>query len=357
MSTTTLPVGLSFDWITCLSLFLVSCAIAAAQGYGTDFEPPLYAGTAAGTVVTGQDGWYLPPVAGSQDGNVFTYTGNALGIALNPLGGMQFEGGLGNATGPARAQRPVDFSTGGIWRAEWDCTGRWNNPTGPAVDNIGSWSMQPSTAANPPLSRYFQQLMSWGSTPTQYSGPLSPPTNQTATFQLFHIHWGIHTAAAPNTITFQVPGPEWLDLPVNNWFHISVTWDFDVAQIHRVSIRNITTNGTTTATNVTSFGWYLQGGPNSTLPLPTDVRLFAGGNGDVSAWDNLSMVRLCDCRGDMNADSMVTTLDTPGFVTAIMNEDYDICTDLNQNGADDGADIAPFVQQVLANAGAGTTCP
>ncbi len=253
-----------------------------AQGQSFNFEAPTYTGSAAGTIVTGQDGWYLPAVTGSQDGNVFTYAGNALNVAPNPNGGLQFEGGLGNATGPARAQHLINFSAGGVWTASWDCTGRWNGAALPATNNIGSWSMQNSATA-----RYFQQLMSWGGAGNNYQPTTSPPTDHLALADKFHIHWGYFTALSPTVIAFSVPGPEWLDLSIDHWYHITCKWDFNAAQILEVSIKDITAGGPTTVSDVTALGWYLQGGPNSTFPLPTDIRIFAGGAGDVSAWDNL----------------------------------------------------------------------
>jgi hypothetical protein len=273
----------SHSYLASIGALIAACGAAQAQ---YTFETPTYTGSAAGTIVTGQDGWYLPPVAGSQDGNVFSYTGNALGFPPNPNGSGQFEGGQGNATGPARAQHTLDFSAGGVWQASWDCTGRWNGAALPAVNNIGSWSMQPS-AAPPFAARYFQQLMSWGGAGNNYQPAATPPTDHLAAADFFHIHWGYFTAASPATIAFSVPGPEWLDLPVGHWYHITCKWDFTAAQILEVSIKDLTANGPTTTSDVTSLGWYLQGGPNSTNPLPTDIRIFAGGAGDASAWDNL----------------------------------------------------------------------
>lgn len=355
-------------------------------GFATGFEPPIYSASAGGTVISGQDRWYLPAVAGSQEANVHTYTDNVLGISVNPLGALQFEGGLGNATGPVRAQHLVDFSAGGTWRAEWDCTGKWNNAAGPAVNNIGSWSMQPSATA-----RYFQQLMSWGGAGNNYQGPNSPPADHLADFQQFHIHWGYFTAASPTVIAFAVPGPAWLNLPVNHWFHVGVTWDFNAAQILSVSIRDITSDGPTTTSDVSSLGWYLQGGPGSTLPLPTDVRLFAGGNGCISAWDNLVVgpvspvaadvgaccdsiggctlltqslcsppntfggigsncsVCSCTCLGDLTAEGLVNGRDVRKFSDCIVNGGAGCaCADVNHSGSVTPADIGPFVTTVLS---------
>jgi hypothetical protein len=268
-----------------------ACGTAHGQSLTANFEAPTY----TTGLTTGQNGWYLPvtsPV--SLDHSVYAYAGNPLGIAANPTGGSQFDGGQAMTTTlgaqSARAQHAVDFSAGGVWEASWDCTGLWLG-TPPAVNNLGSWSMQNSVT-----TRYFQQLMSWGGAGNNYqSSPnvTAPPPDHLATADLFHIHIGYFTAASPTVIAFAAPDPAWIDIPVNHWMHVTVRWDFNSAQILRTSIRDITAGTPEVVTDVSTFGWYLQGGPGSTMPLPTDVRLFAGGStatgSDVSAWDNVSV--------------------------------------------------------------------
>ena len=65
-------------------------ASAASAQFETEFEAPTYPGSADGTVLTGQDGWYLPS---GIDQHVYTYTDNVLGLPANPNGGDQFIGG------------------------------------------------------------------------------------------------------------------------------------------------------------------------------------------------------------------------------------------------------------------------
>ena len=55
--------------------------VAGAQ-YGSDFEA--LNGSAGGTVLTGQDMYYIPGGTNSIDFNVYTYSGNALGLPVNP---------------------------------------------------------------------------------------------------------------------------------------------------------------------------------------------------------------------------------------------------------------------------------
>jgi MYXO-CTERM domain-containing protein len=256
----------------------IAAASMAKADYVTDFEPPPYAGAAGGVPLTlgfgggGQNGWYNP-VAGSADFNVYSYAGNSLGFAPNPNGGSQFIGALGNATAPiGRAQHNVAF-TGGTWTVSWDVNGQFIG-TAPAVDNLGSFSLQPSTTAD-----YFQQIMQWGTntaTPTQYN-----------------INYGSWTAAGGTSanITFISPGAAWMNIPVNHWIHQSTTWDFGTNQILSVSIQDITAGGGVTTTDVSGMGWYLTGGANNVLglALPTDVRCFTGNNQNATGWDNVSV--------------------------------------------------------------------
>lgn len=124
----------------------------------TGFERPEVTGSAAGTVLTGQDGWYIP-VAGSNDSLAMTYAGNALGIPANPTGGEQCLVGRSNAdvvaNAFARAQRDHDFSAGGTWTAAFDIAVAFNG-TLPSAPNLGSFSLQPSTT-----TRAWQSLYNW----------------------------------------------------------------------------------------------------------------------------------------------------------------------------------------------------
>lgn len=285
MSSVLLRARLTPFWTSCLiSAFLPAGVVLAQCAPPYDFEDPPYTGSAGGTLMTGTPGvcpvanqWYIP-VAGSLNYFVHTYAGNTLGVPVNPQGGAQFAGALG---GPARAQKAQSFGTGGVWKVQMDCTGRWNAAL-PAVNNIGSFSLQPSGS-----TKYWQQLMNWGGG-GPYDGPLSPPPDHRTTATNFHIHFGHFTVASPTGIAFAVPGPEFLSLDVTHWYRITVEWDFTAAQILRVSIKDLTTNSATTTYDVYDLGWLLQGGLNSALPLPTDFRLFTGGVGDVAAWDNIS---------------------------------------------------------------------
>src|SRR5690349_17209785 len=117
---------------------LALASVAQAQ-YSTDFEAPLYTGSAAGNLLTGQDGWYLPAVAGSQDGTVHTYAGNAFGFVTNPTGGSQFAvTRFGNAN-PSRGQHAFAFNGNTTYTAAYDfCADRFGGSL-PASNNLGSF--------------------------------------------------------------------------------------------------------------------------------------------------------------------------------------------------------------------------
>jgi hypothetical protein len=276
-----------------VSALLSVCGLAQAQSW--NFEPPLYTGSAAGTSVNGQDGWYTPAPAGSTtvDGFVYTYAGNPFGVAANPLGGQNFEGGVSpGGTTFVRAQHAVNFTGGsGVWEGILDVTGLFNG-TLPAADNLGSFSFQPTIPA--PGARYYQTLMRWNASTapaliTYPGGPALP--DHSATADLFHIAIGHVTTAAPTVLSFSVPSADWVSRPVNHWYRTKLKWDFASSAVLSVSIQDLTAGGSAAVTDVSARGWYLNGGLNSTLPLPTDVRLFTGGSGvgNVAAWDNISL--------------------------------------------------------------------
>lgn len=243
---------------------LALCSTAWAD-YGTGYEAPTYAGSAAGVLQTGQDGWYNP-VAGSNDYNVFTYTGNPYGIPANPQGGDQFSGGRSSGgTAFGRSQRDMSFAAGGLWRATYDFCGAFNGAL-PTADNLGSFSLQPSATA-----AYWQSLYTW----------VDPTV--AANFDAKYIFFD----AAGVQQTAAVPGPAWANLSLRNWYRQSTLWDFTTNQVLEVSITDLTTGTTTTASPA---GWYMVGGAAGGLPIPTAIRTFTGGNdGNITAWDNVSV--------------------------------------------------------------------
>jgi hypothetical protein len=241
----------------------------AASALAIDFENPPYSGSAGGTLLTGQDGWYLP-VVGSTDWNVHTYAGNTLGVVANPAGGgSQFAAGVSQGTTPstafARAQRAENWGASPAFVVSYDVNHQYLGQL-PTAQNLGSWSLQPSTTAIT-----GQDLHVWDDINTAASWSLQ--------FNLFD------AAGAP--ILNQSPGASWVGLQLNHWYRVEHTISFVNNQWTSTSITDLHTNVTDTF-NTTS--WYMSGGTNPILPMPTDHRFFAGGNtGNTFAVDNLSI--------------------------------------------------------------------
>ena len=230
------------------------------------FEPPDYSGSPTGVLATGQQGWYLPNVAGSTDEFIFTYDGNALMLPPDPNGEQQFLGARVSVSGSLnRAQLDYDWSATSVWTVSYDLAVRWNG-TLPAVDNNSSFSLQDSNTA-----RYFIALNHW----RDFAGA----TRWDADYQAF---------TADNLLTQFTAGPQWNNLPVNHWFRQSHTFDFDSNRILSVSITDLETGVTST---VEPTNWYLNGGATGRPPLPTALRFFIGGDtvtsGNTAGFDNL----------------------------------------------------------------------
>jgi len=255
-----------------MAVLCLAASPAGAEQLVTGFEPPAYVGSASGTVLTGQQGWYAPVVAGSTTLNysVFTYAGNTLGLPANPAGQSQFIGATGaGGTSFPRAQHNIDFSSASVWTVSYDVAHRFNG-TLPAAQALGSFSLQSATGEP---ARQFIALHNWSN--------LATATNWNSVFNVFN-------AAGVATDNLS-PGPAWNNLLVDNWYRESITFDLSTNLITSVSITNLTTGVTNTASPT---GWYLTGGANPTQPLPSAIRFFTGGNvvaGNVAGWDNLSI--------------------------------------------------------------------
>lgn len=256
----------------------VGLAVSTQAQYVTNFEAPTYTGSAAGDPLTngfglgGQDGWYNP-VSGSTDGNVFTYAGNAWGVVTNPTGGSQFAAVRNQgATGFGRAQHSVTFNPNGTYTAAFDIAVDRFGGVLPALNNIGSFSLQPSATA-----RFYQTLYTWDNLATGNAWDAN---------YIFFNAAGVQQAAT-------LPGPEWDALNLNTWYRQSTTWSFATNQILSVSIDNLHDAAAPVVVDVSGLGWYLAGGSNPSQAMPTDFRMFAGGganNVHVVAFDNIEIV-------------------------------------------------------------------
>ncbi|MCE7973311.1 MAG: hypothetical protein DYG92_03150 [Leptolyngbya sp. PLA1] len=318
------------------SVVLAVCCAPALGQFVSGFEAPTYNGSPAGTPISGQDGWYLPAVAGSVDGLVFTYEANALGITPLPGGDAQFEAGVsGGGTAFARAQRDIDFSVGGDWTVTFDLAVTFGGPL-PSAPNLGSFSLQPSTT-----STFWQTLYNWVdvNTCTEWNLAFMP-------FDSFGVQ-----AAQPGLL----PDPAFGNLAPNHWYRLSVSWSFTSNQITSISITDLVSGATTT---VTPVDWYLSGGASPVNPLPTSIRHFVGGGaGNTVAVDNFSISGgggPNPCDPDFNQDGNSDQDDVQYLTNVVAGGENPTGRDpdFNQDGNVDQDDV-----QALINVVAGGECP
>jgi hypothetical protein len=263
------------------ALGLVGMAAAAHGQFTSGFEAPTYAGSAAGTVIAppfggglGQDNWYTP-VAGSNQGTVHTYANNVFGFVTNPTGGAQFAVTRfgGTPAGPGRAQHGFNFNAGDVFTVGYDFCGDRFGGSLPASNNLGIFSLQDSVT-----SQFFQTLMVW---------------DDLATGNAMDHNYGIFSASGGAVTFVTPPNAAWNALNLNTWYRSETTFSFASHQILSISIDNLHDPAAPTVLDVSGLGWYLAGGAASTLPRPTDIRLFGSGAGDdvnQMGWDNVSVV-------------------------------------------------------------------
>jgi len=318
----------------CLGACLWACAVASAQ-YQTGFEPPTFTGSADGTVLSGQDGFYLPPGTESVDFLVYTYAGNTLGLPPNPAGGdEQFAAGTGPAQAPrARAQRDMDWGSG-TWTITYDVatTYLWNPP---AQNNIGSFSPQPH-----PDSASYIHLFIWVD--------VANPVTWNAFYAAFN-------AAGEADEAPRSPGPEWENLEIDHWYRFATTLDFDLNRIAEVSITDLTTGVSTTHAPP---DWYMSGGAAGN-PAPTAFRLYAGSRiyGNTVAWDNLS-ISSSECIGDLNGDGVTDLSDLAEMLGTYGkcpgDAGYNPVANLIENEPPDGCIDLSDLAELLGDYGCGT---
>lgn len=253
-----IPMGLA---LTCL---LVATA-------GADFETGFedYAGTPNGLPLNGQFGWYNPDPPNSVDFNVHTYFDNSLGIPFHPDPTPPFNDFFAGGRGPgsptfARSQLDIVY-TDAVWEIGFDFCGAFLG-TPPSSNNVGSFSAQP--APNDHI-----MLMSW------------VPGQEGALYTLGYLGYDAGGAQFPQP--GEVPGPEWTDLLINNWYRTVMIIDFVANSITEVRIQDIQAGGP--VATFSPVGWYLEGGSGGSTAPATGFRLFAGGGveGNVLAFDNV----------------------------------------------------------------------
>jgi hypothetical protein len=315
---------------------VLACGMAAAQYDSGGYESPTYVGSPEGTILTGQDGYYIPADTDSVDWYCYTYAGNVVGIVPHPTdGGEQFVAGEGPGDGTfyARAQRDMPWGPY-VWHITYDIAARYMAAATPQ-NNVGSFSVQPY-----PGSASYIHLFSWnedgfvtcagdidGDGDTDHSdlGALlaawcthagDPNWNANADldgdghvghgdlgilladwncapvypWQAFYLAYDADgTAHAQPGMS---PGSEWENLILNHWYRFTTSIDFSSNMIVEVGITDLHT-GQSTVRDVTAEGWYLEGGQAGGSPEPTGFRLFGGGGSpdgqNLVACDNLAI--------------------------------------------------------------------
>ncbi|MCK4306403.1 MAG: hypothetical protein KAY24_19330 [Candidatus Eisenbacteria sp.] len=255
----------------CLGVAL--CAVlfaapAANADYISGFEDLI--ASPFGEILTGQDGYYIPPGTTSVDFLAYTYDGNVLELPANPTGEDQFIGGTGPAGNAyARAQRDMSFAAGPIWIIGYDFAAVYLGSP-PSANNIGSFSLRNEPAA----VTHKIHLMSW-----------VDPENPTL-FNAFYMAYdaGGTMFAQPGAS----PGAGWENLELNHWYRAWTKVDLDTNMIVEVGIIDLETMEEWT---FEPTDWYLAGGAAGTPALPECFRFFAGGGvaGNSLAFDNIDI--------------------------------------------------------------------
>ncbi len=273
---------------------LAMTSVAHAQ-YATDFESPTY----APGIVTGQDGWFLPPVANTADGLVQAYAGNPTGFAAHPTGGgaqfmlTKWENRAGVAAN-SRAQHNHDFTTADVWTVTYDFA-IIREGVNPAVNNAGSFSLQDSVT-----TQFFQTLFMY------------PDLVLGATF---NIQYSAHPLVGGGNVFQNPPGTAFQGLAFNTWYRNTTTVDFAAHRIVEISIDNLSDANPAVVADVSGLPWFLFGGASGfTNPRPTAFRCFGSGSlralpaGDFIsplAWDNLSIaVAVPACAPDLTTGAI-----------------------------------------------------
>ncbi len=320
-------VGVSSRGVRLLT-FSCACLLAAGtalgQYDGQGFEAPLINASPAGTVLTDQDGYYLP-VVDTVDYYAYTYAGNALGLPQNPAGDLQFVAGEGPGSPIfSRAQRDLAW-TDGRWTITYDSAVFYNGDP-PGANNFGSFSMQPTTGGSG-----FIHLFSW----------VDPDlaTNMQA-FYLGYDAAGTQFAQPGNS-----PGPAWENLDLEHWYRYRTVIDFDTNMIVEVTTWDLTTG---VRAIYCPTDWYLEGGSAGGVGPATAFRFFSGGGvpGNGVAWDNCKIIP-GECVGDLDGDYDVDQSDLGILLGAYNQTDQG---DLDCDGDTDQADLGTL----LANYG--TNC-
>jgi len=290
-----------------LAAGLLAAGYPAAAQYDDGYEADTYTGDADGEVLTGQNGYYVPP-AGGVDFKVYTYAGNTLGLPANPRGGDQFVGSTTVDATLSRAQKDLAYGDGtGTWTVCFDvCAGA------AAANNLASFSTQ--NYGITPFQATFIMLMRWDQE--------EPTTEWNADI--------VYDDAGGNPITAEIPDVNFQDNPSYHWFRRCATFNLADNSIVELTLTDLVTGERFV---YAPTGWYLDGGSAGGLPPPSGLRLFCGGGvGNQIGYDN---VTVCGAAGDADGDYVCDGEDNcPNQV----NKDQ---ADADGDGAGDACDNCP----------------
>ncbi len=245
-----------------LAAVVVVCSIAplAFGDFTADFEAPDYNGSAAGTLLTGQQGWYLPS---GDDYNLYTYADNPFGMtAVNPTGGDQFAAGLppGVGTTHGRGQHDETLTAGSRVLYGYDFNGKslLADPS-LAASNVGSFSVQPSGES-------YIALMIWNSPADTYR------------FE-YIVDDVLGEGISPNPVVSSALEPD-------HWYRAEAIVDYDLNRVIQSTLIDLETLEETT---IMPEDWFLRDQP-SAGELSTGFRMFnfwAAEQSNMLAFDNV----------------------------------------------------------------------
>lgn len=263
-----------------------------------DFESPAFAGSAAGSPLAGQQGFFVPPDT-LVGGDCFTYEGNELGIAANPNGGSQFGACVRRSADFARIEHPIGFESG-CWEFDVDVNVAYIGAL-PTTNYAGSISFQPFPGAGS-----IVLLMYWDDTHSADS---------------YSIRIVGHDGAGnvPFAAGVPIPNASFRHLAANHWYHLTLNLELNsVNALTALVITDIDAGSPPVPYAPDPLDGYYLGGGDRSEGAPTGLRFYAGGgfegdhnSGNVLAFDNvrLALLDAVACLGDLNFNGQVSLQD------------------------------------------------
>lgn len=239
--------------------------------YETGFEIlDGFAASAFGTILTGQNAYYVPQGGKSADLQAFTYADNALELPLNPRGGQQFVGGAAPGDRlPSKAQRDISFDPNSCeFGFDIVVSHRGGRPADKAIGGVSIEQF-----SGPQL---MVAIATW-----------SDP-NLATTWDAEYIWYD----AAGQQLQERVPAAAFQNMPADHWYQWGTLVDFLSNRITAVSIMDLSTMEIVVYEPPDR---YLSGGQSrvSARPSPMSFRLFLAGSessGNILGIDNIGFL-------------------------------------------------------------------